>query len=89
MVAGSGGKYFVITYPSTFWVLTTRFACALLMHLSLLRVAKNALSMMKYACNHSSEFTAPYCAYLLGFMQLSGGLIAEVGATFYMASLDS
>lgn len=80
---------FTITYPNSVIVLATRFACAFLMHLNMKSHVRNALKMMKYANNHQRDFSEPYYAFVLGLMQLTGCLIAEFGAIFYLSSLDS
>lgn len=44
---------------------------------------------MKYVTNHSSDFMFPVMAYLLGVMQLIGGLSAEVLCILYIATQKS
>lgn len=89
VIEGKVGVNFNVTYPKTIWALAVRVACALLMHLNMKQFVTCGLRMMKYSNNHSHEFSAPYCAYALGLMQLTGGVFAEISTMIYMLSLDS
>ena len=44
---------------------------------------------MKYCNNHEEEFSSPYCAFLVGFMQFVCGIIAETCCCIYLSSLNS
>ena len=45
--------------------------------------------MMKYSLNHSSDFSGPFNAFLIGFLQMIGGFGAEIGCIFYLSSINS
>jgi hypothetical protein len=89
VISGRAGIVFKITYPKTFWTLAVRFSCALMMHLNMMPSVTYGLAMMKYCNNHNNEFSAPYFAYGLGFMQIIGGMFAEICTMIYMSSIDS
>lgn len=89
MFTDLSGRGLKITYPEDIWVIATRFACAFMMHMNMKRIIRDGLNMMKYANNHCHEFSSPICAYMLGLMQLTGGVIAEFSTVFYMCSLTN
>jgi hypothetical protein len=89
VITGRAGVDFYVTYPKTIWTLAVRVSCAMMMHLNMKQFVTCGLAMMKYSNNHSYEFSAPYCAYALGLMQLTGGIFAEISAMIYLSSLDS
>jgi len=45
--------------------------------------------MMKYSVNHSDDFSGPFNAFLIGFLQMIGGLGAELGCIFYLSSINT
>jgi hypothetical protein len=45
--------------------------------------------MMKYATNHPEEFDHPGLAFLVGFMQFSGGLLCEFACLLYLSTIES
>lgn len=54
------------------------FFTVLLLHLTCLPMARDGLSMMKYALLHPDEFTNPVCAFMLGWMSLTCMVTAEI-----------
>lgn len=62
------GLTFEITMPDNLTVLGARFVCSILMHLNVEADVRKGLRMMKYNCNHRSEFIAPTTAFMVGFL---------------------
>ena len=42
--------------------------------------------MMKYSINHGKDFSNPYYAFLIGFMQSLGGMFAEIACIIFLCS---
>lgn len=47
---------------------------------------RQGMNMMKYVTNHKEDFKFPTMAYLIGVMQLLGGLAAEILCILYIAT---
>ena len=45
--------------------------------------------MMKYVTNHAANFSNPFYAFFVAFMQSIGGLAAEVFCIIFLCSLTS
>lgn len=43
---------------------------------------------MKFSANHSDEFNMPKMAWLIGFLQFSGGLLTEAISIIYISTID-
>lgn len=64
-----------------------RFVCSILMHLQVEGDMRQGLQLMKYVTNHSKDFSNPYYAFFVGFMQSIGGMGAEVFCIIFLCSL--
>ena len=80
---------FDIGIPASMTVLGSRFICTILMHLQVESDVRQGIRMMKYNCNHRSEFVAPNTAFVIGLMQTVGGLAAEVFCILYLVSIQN
>lgn len=77
-----------IQVPNQLIVLASRFTSSILMHLTVEGDIRQGLTMMKYATNHPFEFRAPANAFIVGLMQFTGGLCAELICVFYLGTID-
>ena len=59
------------------------------MHLQVESDIRQGLRMMKYLLNHSEDFSSPFNAYLIGLLQMIGGIGAEIGCVIYLSSINS
>ena len=85
MILGEG---FSIIVPTTVVTMGSRFIATILMHLTVEGDIRQGLFMMKYASNHPFEFLSPTSAFLVGFMQFTGGLAAELVCILYLGKFD-
>ena len=69
-------------------VLALRFICGLLMHLQVEGDIRQGLRMMKYVVNHREEFSAPFNAFLVGFLQVFTGLATEICTYLFLATIN-
>jgi len=58
------------------------------MHLQVESDIRQGLVIMKYVIGHGNCFTNPTAAYMIGFMQLMGGIFAEIACVLFLSSLD-
>ena len=79
---------FQLMPPLSVSVLAARFICGILMHLQVESDLRSGLNMMKYVTNQPFEFTNPYAAFLVAFMQTLGGLMAEIWCLVYLCSIN-
>lgn len=84
----TGHQGFTIKLPVDIYVLIARFVCSVLMHLQVNEDMKQGLSMMKFVTNHAEEFTNPYYAFEIAFMQCIGGISAELFCIIFLCSLS-
>jgi len=56
----------------------TLFFTVLILHFTCMPVARDGLTMMKYALLHPDEFDHPISAFMLGFFNLSEMIVAEI-----------
>lgn len=54
------------------------FFTVLLLHVTCLPMARDGLAMMKYSMLHAEEFSYPMSAFILGFLQMTAMITAEV-----------
>ena len=80
---------FVIVFPKDLATMAARFICTILMHLQVESDIRQGLRMMKYSINHSDDFSGPFNAFLIGFLQMIGGLSAEIACIFYLSSINT
>ena len=80
---------FEIIFPKDVPTLAARFTCTILMHLQVESDIRQGLRMMKYLLNHSEDFSSPFNAYLIGLLQMIGGIGAEIGCVIYLSSINS
>jgi hypothetical protein len=78
---------FSIKLPPNLAVLAARFVCSILMHLQVEGDMRQGLSMMKYVCNHSKDFSNPFYAFCVALMQCLGGMGAEIFCILFLCSL--
>ena len=45
--------------------------------------------MMKYLLNHRDDFSSPFNAFMIGLLQMLGGIGAEIGCIFYLSSINT
>ena len=80
---------FEIVFPADLATMAARFICTILMHLQVESDIRQGLRMMKYSVNHSEDFSGPFNAFLIGFLQMVGGLAAEIACIFYLSSINT
>ena len=80
---------FKIIFPHDLATLAARFICTILMHLQVEADIRQGLKMMKYSINHSDDFSGPWNAFFLGWLQMIGGLFAEIACIVYLCSIDT
>lgn len=78
---------FKIVFPNSVYTLGARFVCTILMHLQVEGDIRNGLNMMKYSVNHWNNFRNPKTAFVIGFMQMFGGVATELCCMIYLASI--
>ena len=78
---------FTIKLPTALPVLGARFTCSILMHLQVEGDMRQGLQMMKYAINHGKDFSNPFYAFFVAFMQSMGGMAAEIACIIFLCSL--
>jgi len=78
---------FAIVFPNNVYTLGARFVCTILMHLQVEADVRQGLNMMKYSVNHWNSFRNPKTAFVIGFMQMFGGIATEVCCMIYLASI--
>lgn len=64
----------------------TRFLTSYLMHMEMIEDVKQGISMLAYLLAHSDEFTDTTVPFVLGLMQFSGGLLAELANLLMLAT---
>ena len=79
----------VISMPSSVTILALRFVCTMLMHLQVESDVRQGLRMMKYLVNHTEDFSAPFNAFAIGFMQVFTGLATELACICFLATVGS
>jgi len=57
------------------------------MHLQVEADVRQGLNMMKYSVNHWNSFRNPKTAFVIGFMQMFGGIATEICCMIYLASI--
>jgi len=67
-----------LVYPNNVMTLAARFITSLLMQLQVEGDIRQGMMMMKYTVNHYADFRFPGVSFLVGFMQFTGGLSAEI-----------
>lgn len=60
-------RNFLCQYPNNYWVIISRFMCAIVLHMQLSGELRQALDKMKFALNHSYRFK-PGSGYAVAFM---------------------
>ena len=85
IVSNSEGFYIIL--PPSINVLGARFVCSILMHLQVEGDMRQGLQMMKYATNHPKNFSNPFYAFFVAFMQSIGGLASEIFCIIFLCSL--
>lgn len=76
-------------YPYNFWVIISRFMCAIVLHMQLQGELSQALNKMKFALNHSYRFKpgAGYAvAFMSGFLQATMIYSVEIVNIFSILS---
>ena len=68
--------------------LTARFLCTFLMHMMVESNVREGLIMMKYATNHRFDFVSSNNAFLIGLMQFTGGVGAEIVCILHLSRFD-
>lgn len=83
----------VIIYPDHFLIFTPtkevyicRFLATFLLHMELIEDVKQGLTMLNYLNTHPNEFNSTTVPFLIAFMQMSGGLLAELTNLFMLAT---
>ena len=59
---------FDIKFPNDLATMAARFICTILMHLQVESDVRQGLKMMKYALNHTNDFSGPFNAFLIGWL---------------------
>lgn len=80
---------FTVLFPTNVYTLGARFVCTILMHLQVEGDIRQGLNMMKYSVNHWNSFRNPKTAFIIGYMQMSGGIATELCCMIYLASIDN
>lgn len=80
-----GDSNFKIITPNI-EVYITRFITSLLLHMELIEDVKQGLFMIHYLNTHPEDFSSTFIPFLIGFMQMSGGLLAEFTNIFMLAT---
>jgi len=80
---------FEIKFPADLAVLAARFICTILMHLQVESDIRQGLRMMKYVLNHVDDFSGPVNAFFVGWLQMVGGLLAEIACIVYLCSINT
>ena len=88
IIVFTSSEGFKIILPPNINVLGARFVCSILMHLQVEGDMRQGLQMMKYVTNHSANFSNPFYAFFVAFMQSIGGLAAEVFCIIFLCSLE-
>ena len=65
-------------YPSSMWIVVSRFICAIVLHMCLQDELIQGLKCMKYVLNHMWRFDNWKIAFWAGFLQASSIFIIEV-----------
>lgn len=78
-VLGNGNAYTNLgAYPTTTWIVMSRFICCVMLHLALNDELKQGFDCMKYALNHPWRFANWRLAFFTGFLQTSSVMFNEV-----------
>ena len=88
IIVFTSSEGFQILLPADITVLGARFVCSILMHLQVEGDMRQGLQMMKYVTNHPNNFSNPFYAFFVAFMQSMGGLAAEVFCIIFLCSLS-
>ena len=80
---------FVIVFPADLATMAARFICTILMHLQVESDIRQGLRMMKYVLNHRGDFSGPFNAFSIGWLQMTGGLLAEISCILYLSSINT
>jgi len=81
------GNDFTVVFPRNIYTLGARFVVTILMHLIVEFDVRQGISMMKYTCNHWGQFRNPKVAFVIGFMQMFGGIATEICSMIYLSSI--
>jgi hypothetical protein len=80
------------SYPPNFWVIISRFICAIVLHMQLQDELKQGMGKMKFAINHAYKFKNFSIAFMAGFMQSSMIIAVEfiniLSILSYTSTLD-
>lgn len=82
------GDSFMITIPPSTSVMGARFICTILMHLQVEGDMRQGLKMMKFVTNQPQDFSNPGAAFFVAFMQIIGGLFAEIACILYLGNIN-
>ena len=82
------GENVVLFLSSNIECLTARFLCTFLMHMMVESNVREGLVMMKYATNHRFDFVSSNNAFLIGLMQFTGGVGAEIVCILHLSRFD-
>ena len=63
--------------PNSYWLVTARFICGVILHMNLQDELRSGMNMMKFALNHDYRFDDYKIAFLAGFLQASMILVVE------------
>lgn len=63
--------------PSSVWIVSARFICCVILHMSLQDELRTGLSIMKFTLNHSYRFDDARIAFLSGFLQTVMIMVVE------------
>ena len=78
-VLSNGNAYANLgSYPTSTWVVMSRFICCITLHLALNDELKQGLDCMKYALNHPWRFANWRLAFFTGFLQTSSVMFNEI-----------
>ena len=56
-------------YPANYWLILSRFFCAIVLHMSSQGMLVQGMMKMKYALNHSYKFKNYVIPFMTGFMK--------------------
>ena len=79
---------FTVVPPANVLILAARFVCCILMHLKTETDVRHGMIMMKFVIAHSDEFMMPKLAYVVGLMQVLGGLAAEIACIIFVSTIN-
>lgn len=73
--------------PTSYWLVTARFICGVILHMNLQEELKSGFFNMKFALNHHYRFDDYKIAFLAGFCQAT--MIVVVESVNFLTILDS